>query len=185
MLSFVRAHSASAANRAAHRAAALRTLLQAFSNEGKPMVVQFSVKNEKKETSFCGGGYIKIHPSGQDKRAPPRLGTRLHMLHARTCTRTYAHVHDGLSWSSFSSCWHHLDLPHTHTHTPPPLSLSPSFPPSLPPSRPLSLSLTHTHTHAQLNTRLALHTKGLDQEKYGGEDKYNVMFGPDLCGYVH
>jgi len=62
-------------------------LTKAFSNEGKPMVVQFSVKNEKKETSFCGGGYIKIHPSG------------------------------------------------------------------------------------------------LDQEKYGGEDKYNVMFGPDLCGY--
>merc|ERR1711990_701676 len=58
-----------------------------FSNEGKTLVIQFSAKNEKKEYAFCGGGYIKLHPSD------------------------------------------------------------------------------------------------LDQAKYGGDDTYNIMFGPDLCGY--
>jgi len=52
-----------------------------------PLVVQFSVKHEKKDYSFCGGGYIKLLPGG------------------------------------------------------------------------------------------------LDQEKFGGDDEYAIMFGPDLCGY--
>ena len=30
---------------------------------GKKLVVQFSVKNEKKEYAFCGGGYIKVMPA--------------------------------------------------------------------------------------------------------------------------
>jgi calreticulin len=30
---------------------------------------------------------------------------------------------------------------------------------------------------------IKLHPAGIDQAKYGGDDKYNVMFGPDLCGY--
>ena len=30
---------------------------------------------------------------------------------------------------------------------------------------------------------IKLHGSSLVQEKYGGEDKYNIMFGPDLCGY--
>ena len=58
-----------------------------FSNAGKTLVVQFSVKHELKEYVFCGGGYIKLHPPG------------------------------------------------------------------------------------------------LQQQSYGGDDKYNIMFGPDLCGY--
>jgi calreticulin len=35
-----------------------------FSNEGKPLVVQYAVKHEKKGTTFCGGGYIKLLPAG-------------------------------------------------------------------------------------------------------------------------
>jgi calreticulin len=53
---------------------------------GKPLVVQFTVKHEKKDYSFCGGGYIKLLAS-------------------------------------------------------------------------------------------------LDQSKFGGDDEYAIMFGPDLCGY--
>jgi len=52
----------------------------------KPLVVQFTVKHEKKDYSFCGGGYIKLLPT-------------------------------------------------------------------------------------------------LDQGKFGGDDEYSIMFGPDLCGY--
>lgn len=40
-----------------------KRLSEPFSNEGKPLVVQYAVKNEKKGTSFCGGGYIKLLPS--------------------------------------------------------------------------------------------------------------------------
>jgi calreticulin len=40
-----------------------RRLETPFSNEGKDLVVQFATKNEKKESSFCGGGYIKLMPS--------------------------------------------------------------------------------------------------------------------------
>jgi len=32
----------------------------AASTIGKPLVVQFSVKHEKKDYSFCGGGYVKL-----------------------------------------------------------------------------------------------------------------------------
>ena len=60
---------------------------KAASTTKAPLVVQFSVKHEKKDYSFCGGGYIKLHP------------------------------------------------------------------------------------------------KGFDQKKYGGDDEYAIMFGPDLCGY--
>jgi len=37
------------------------------SNTDKDLIVQFSVKNEKKEYSFCGGGYIKLLPAGFDQ----------------------------------------------------------------------------------------------------------------------
>merc|ERR1711915_19769 len=36
-----------------------------FSNEGKDLVIQYSVKNE--QVIDCGGGYIKLHPSGIDQ----------------------------------------------------------------------------------------------------------------------
>jgi len=38
-----------------------------FSNRGKDLVVQFSVKHEKREYSFCGGGYIKLLPKMDPK----------------------------------------------------------------------------------------------------------------------
>ena len=37
-----------------------------FSNEGKTLVVQFSVKHE--QSIDCGGGYVKIFPSDVDQR---------------------------------------------------------------------------------------------------------------------
>ena len=35
---------------------------EAFDNEGKTLVVQFSVKHE--QIIDCGGGYVKLFPSG-------------------------------------------------------------------------------------------------------------------------
>lgn len=37
-----------------------------FTNKDKDLVVQFSVKNEDREYSFCGGGYIKLLPADTD-----------------------------------------------------------------------------------------------------------------------
>lgn len=37
------------------------------SGKGKDLVVQFSVKHESQEYSFCGGGYIKVMPSQFDQ----------------------------------------------------------------------------------------------------------------------
>lgn len=36
-----------------------------FSNEGKPLVVQFTVKHEQKID--CGGGYVKVFPADLDQ----------------------------------------------------------------------------------------------------------------------
>lgn len=44
---------------------ALSSRFDSFSNEGKPLVVQFTVKHEQKID--CGGGYVKIFPSGLDQ----------------------------------------------------------------------------------------------------------------------
>jgi len=44
-----------------------RKLEKPFSNEGQDLVVQFSVKNEKRTSSFCGGGYIKLLGSDMDQ----------------------------------------------------------------------------------------------------------------------
>jgi len=38
-----------------------------FSNKGKTLVLQYTVKNERKEFSFCGGGYIKLMGSKIDQ----------------------------------------------------------------------------------------------------------------------
>ena len=38
-----------------------------FSNKGKQLVVQFATKNEKKGSSYCAGGYIKLLPTGTDQ----------------------------------------------------------------------------------------------------------------------
>eukprot|EP00992_Anisonema_acinus_P010173 TRINITY_DN6366_c0_g1_i1.p1 TRINITY_DN6366_c0_g1~~TRINITY_DN6366_c0_g1_i1.p1 ORF type:complete len:411 (-),score=136.09 TRINITY_DN6366_c0_g1_i1:81-1259(-) len=43
-------------------------LAKTFSNRDKDLVVQFSVKHELKEYSFCGGGYIKLLPSNLDQK---------------------------------------------------------------------------------------------------------------------
>jgi len=44
-----------------------KKLDEPFTNEGKPLVVQYAVKHEKKGTSFCGGGYVKLLPSTVDQ----------------------------------------------------------------------------------------------------------------------
>lgn len=44
---------------------ALSARFDPFSNEGKTLVVQFTVKHE--QTIDCGGGYVKIFPSGLDQ----------------------------------------------------------------------------------------------------------------------
>ena len=36
---------------------------------GKPLVIQFTVKHEKKDYAFCGGGYIKLLPGAVDAKA--------------------------------------------------------------------------------------------------------------------
>lgn len=38
-----------------------------FSNEGKPLVIQFTVKHEQKID--CGGGYVKVFPADLDQAA--------------------------------------------------------------------------------------------------------------------
>jgi calreticulin len=43
----------------------ISTAFDEFSNEGKPLVVQFSVKHDQKID--CGGGYIKLMPAGLDQ----------------------------------------------------------------------------------------------------------------------
>jgi hypothetical protein len=37
-----------------------------FSNRGKRLVVQYTVKIDNREYSFCAGGYIKLIPRGMD-----------------------------------------------------------------------------------------------------------------------
>ena len=37
-----------------------------FSNEGKPLVIQFTVKHE--QNIDCGGGYIKLYPKDLDQK---------------------------------------------------------------------------------------------------------------------
>jgi len=69
-----------------HHAISAKMSSTASTTGDKPLVVQFTVKHEKKDYSFCGGGYIKLLPK-------------------------------------------------------------------------------------------------LDQAKFGGDDEYAIMFGPDLCGY--
>ncbi|XP_041647776.1 calreticulin 3a [Cheilinus undulatus] len=44
---------------------ALSTKFESFSNEGKPLVIQFTVKHEQKID--CGGGYVKIFPADLDQ----------------------------------------------------------------------------------------------------------------------
>merc|ERR1712118_628275 len=39
-----------------------------FSSKDKTLVLQFSVKHEKQEGSFCGGGYIKLLGSDIDQK---------------------------------------------------------------------------------------------------------------------
>ena len=40
--------------------------LEPFSNEGKTLVVQFTVKHEQKID--CGGGYVKLYPKDVDQK---------------------------------------------------------------------------------------------------------------------
>lgn len=44
---------------------ALSSRFEPFSNEGKPLVIQFTVKHEQKID--CGGGYVKVFPADLDQ----------------------------------------------------------------------------------------------------------------------
>ena len=44
---------------------ALSTRFEPFSNEGKTLVIQFTVKHEQKID--CGGGYVKVFPADMDQ----------------------------------------------------------------------------------------------------------------------
>uniref|UniRef100_A0A3P8UIE8 Calreticulin n=1 Tax=Cynoglossus semilaevis TaxID=244447 RepID=A0A3P8UIE8_CYNSE len=44
---------------------AMSSRFDSFSNEGKPVVIQFTVKHEQKID--CGGGYVKVFPSDLDQ----------------------------------------------------------------------------------------------------------------------
>ena len=45
---------------------ALSAKFDSFSNEGKDLVIQFTVKHEQKID--CGGGYVKVFPSDLDQK---------------------------------------------------------------------------------------------------------------------
>lgn len=44
----------------------LSTKFEPFSNEGKPLVIQFSVKHE--QNIDCGGGYLKVFDCSLDQK---------------------------------------------------------------------------------------------------------------------
>lgn len=46
---------------------AISSRFDSFSNEGKPLVIQFTVKHEQKID--CGGGYVKVFPADLDQSA--------------------------------------------------------------------------------------------------------------------
>jgi len=50
-----------------HYHCASSKLSKPFSSKGKDLVVSFTAKHEKKDTSFCGGGYIKLLGSDVDQ----------------------------------------------------------------------------------------------------------------------
>merc|ERR1712121_157580 len=45
----------------------ISTKFESFSNEGKPLVIQFQVKHE--QNIDCGGGYVKVYDSTLDQKA--------------------------------------------------------------------------------------------------------------------
>lgn len=69
-----------------------------FSNRGKDLVVQFSVKHEAQEFSFCGGGYIKLLGSEFDQAkfggdTPYKI-----MFGPDICGYDVARIHMILTW---------------------------------------------------------------------------------------
>lgn len=70
-----------------------------FSNRDKDLIVQFSVKHERQEFSFCGGGYIKLLGSNFDQEnfgggTPYRI-----MFGPDICGYDVARIHVIFSWS--------------------------------------------------------------------------------------
>lgn len=45
---------------------AISSKFDEFSNEGKTLVIQFTVKHEQKID--CGGGYVKVYPSSINQK---------------------------------------------------------------------------------------------------------------------
>lgn len=74
--------------------AASSKLDKSFSNRDKDLVIQYTVKHESNEYSFCGGGYIKLLPFDTDQQAfngdspyhimfgPDRCGYDVSRIHA-------------------------------------------------------------------------------------------------------
>ncbi|XP_061834622.1 calreticulin-like [Nerophis lumbriciformis] len=64
---------------------------QPFSNEGRPLVIQFTVKHE--QNIDCGGGYIKIFPSDLDQSAMDAESPFYIMFGPDICGRSTQKVH--------------------------------------------------------------------------------------------
>jgi len=73
-------------------------LPQPFSSRGKDLVVQFSVKHEAQEYSFCGGGYMKLLGSDFDQK---KFGgpTPYHIMFGPDiCGYDIARIHTIFTW---------------------------------------------------------------------------------------
>ena len=67
-----------------------------FSNEGKTLVIQFSVKHEQKID--CGGGYVKVYPAGTDQ--PGLTGdSPYHIMFGKSSTLEKKPSLDARLWS--------------------------------------------------------------------------------------
>lgn len=69
-----------------------------FSNRGKTLVVQFSVKHEAQEFSFCGGGYIKLLGSDFDQATFGGKTPYNVMFGPDICGYDVARIHTILAW---------------------------------------------------------------------------------------
>jgi calreticulin len=69
-----------------------------FSNKGKDLVVQFTVKHEAQEFSFCGGGYIKLLGSDFDQATFGGETPYKIMFGPDICGYDIARIHTIFTW---------------------------------------------------------------------------------------
>lgn len=67
---------------------ALSARFEPFSNEGKPLVIQFTIKHEQKID--CGGGYVKIFPSALDQSAM-HGDSQYYIMFGKSCLSLQGH----------------------------------------------------------------------------------------------